>query len=86
MKQITNTSEKIINIGSMILLPQETKALPKEYQNSEVLDFLQKRGAVEMKEENAEQSFSDKSENAEAPEDPENKEDKEHKRGTAAKK
>ena len=33
-------------MGSLMLLPEESHELPKEYENNPVLDFLAKRGSV----------------------------------------
>lgn len=94
MKNITNKGTKIINIGAMILLPQETKPLPERYEKSETLDFFQERGIVEILEEPAEnvleepveeptQETSQKPE--QEPEQTAEKETKTPKRGTAGK-
>lgn len=50
MKTVTNQGSKIISIGSLILLPGETKPLPVEYEKSETLDFFQERGVVKISE------------------------------------
>lgn len=50
MKTVTNQGSKIINIGSLILLPGETKPLPTAYEKSETLDFFQERGVVKISE------------------------------------
>ena len=36
----------IFHVGSLMLLPEESHELPKEYENNPVLDFLEKRGTV----------------------------------------
>lgn len=54
MKNITNKGTKIISIGTVLLLPGETKPLPEEYEKSETLDFFQERGVVEVARKNAE--------------------------------
>ena len=46
MKKITNKGSKILHVGSMMLLPDETRELPKEYENNPVLDFFAKRGTI----------------------------------------
>nr|DAT37177.1 MAG TPA: hypothetical protein [Caudoviricetes sp.] len=46
MKTITNKGNKILHVGSLMLLPEESHELPKEYENNPVLDFLAKRGTV----------------------------------------
>lgn len=46
MKTITNKGNKILHVGSLMLLPEESHELPREYENNPVLDFLAKRGAV----------------------------------------
>lgn len=56
MKNITNKGTKIISIGTVLLLPGETKPLPVEYEKSEILDFFQERGVIEILEEVAEES------------------------------
>lgn len=56
MKNITNKGTKIISIGTVLLLPGETKPLPAEYEKSEILDFFQERGVIEILEEVAEES------------------------------
>ena len=56
MKNITNKGTKIISIGTVLLLPGETKPLPVEYEKSEILDFFQERGVIEISEEVAEES------------------------------
>ena len=66
MKTVTNQGSKIISIGSLILLPGETKPLPVEYEKSEILDFFQERGVIEISEEVAEESAE-----PEAPAEPE---------------
>lgn len=50
MKTVTNQGSKIISIGSLILLPGETKPLPAAYEKSETLDFFQERGVVKISE------------------------------------
>ncbi len=66
MKNITNKGTKIISIGTVLLLPRETKPLPVEYEKSEILDFFQERGVIEISEEVAEESAE-----PEAPAEPE---------------
>lgn len=66
MKNITNKGTKIISIGTVLLLPGETKPLPAEYEKSEILDFFQERGVIEISEEVAEESAEQ-----EAPAEPE---------------
>ena len=66
MKNITNKGTKIISIGTVLLLPGETKPLPVEYEKSEILDFFQERGVIEISEEVAEESAEQ-----EAPAEPE---------------
>lgn len=66
MKNITNKGTKIISIGTVLLLPRETKPLPAEYEKSEILDFFQERGVIEISEEVAEESAEQ-----EAPAEPE---------------
>lgn len=56
MKNITNKGTKIISIGTVLLLPGETRPLPVEYEKSEILDFFQERGVIEISEEVAEES------------------------------
>lgn len=56
MKNITNKGTKIISIGTVLLLPGETKPLPVEYEKSETLDFFQERGVVEISEEAEEET------------------------------
>ena len=46
MKTITNKGNKILHVGSLMLLPEESHELPREYENNPVLDFLEKRGTV----------------------------------------
>ena len=46
MKTITNKGNKILHVGSLMLLPEESHGLPKEYENNPVLDFFAKRGTV----------------------------------------
>lgn len=46
MKTITNKGNKILHVGSLMLLPEESYELPKEYENNPVLDFFAKRGTV----------------------------------------
>ena len=66
MKNITIKGTKIISIGTVLLLPRETKPLPAEYEKSEILDFFQERGVIEISEEVAEESAE-----PEAPAEPE---------------
>ena len=66
MKNITNKGTKIISIGTVLLLPRETKPLPAEYEKSEILDVFQERGVIEISEEVAEESAEQ-----EAPAEPE---------------
>ena len=56
MKNITNKGTKIISIGTVLLLPGETRPLPVEYEKSEILDFFQERGVIEISEEVEEES------------------------------
>ena len=46
MKTITNKGNKILHVGSLMLLPEESHELSREYENNPVLDFLAKRGTV----------------------------------------
>ena len=46
MKTITNKGNKILHVGSLMLLPEESHELPKEYENNPVLDFFEKRGTI----------------------------------------
>lgn len=46
MKTITNKGNKILHVGSLMLLPEESHELPKEYENNPVLGFFAKRGTV----------------------------------------
>lgn len=46
MKTITNKGNKILHVGSLMLLPEECHELPKEYENNPVLDFFAKRGTI----------------------------------------
>ena len=66
MKNITNNGTTNISIGPVLLLPGETKPLPVEYEKSEILDFFQERGVIEISEEVAEESAE-----PEAPAEPE---------------
>lgn len=43
---ITNRGKKIINIGSLALLPGNTAPLPKEYEGNPVIGFFVKRGTL----------------------------------------
>lgn len=70
MKTVTNQGSKIISIGSLILLPEETKPLPAEYEISETLDFFQERGVVKISESVEEENPKEPKEEAEAEEDP----------------
>ena len=46
MKTITNKGNKILHVGSLMLLPEESHELPKEYENNPVLNFFAKRGTI----------------------------------------
>ena len=46
MKRITNKGNKILHVGSLMLLPEESHELPKEYESNPVLDFFAKRGTI----------------------------------------
>ena len=46
MKTITNKGNKILHVGSLMLLPEESHELPKEYENNPVLDFFAKHGTI----------------------------------------
>ena len=46
MKTITNKGNKILHVGSLMLLLEESHELPKEYENNPVLDFFAKRGTI----------------------------------------
>ena len=74
MKTVTNQGSKIISIGSLILLPGETKPLPEEYEKSETLDFFQERGVVKISESAMEEN--PKEPNAEPESEPEEEADK----------
>ncbi len=74
MKTVTNQGSKIISIGSLILLPGETKPLPEEYEKSETLDFFQERGVVKISESVEEEN--PKEPNAEPESEPEEEADK----------
>ena len=74
MKTVTNQGNKIISIGSLILLPGETKPLPEEYEKSETLDFFQERGVVKISESVEEEN--PKEPNAEPESEPEEEADK----------
>ncbi len=85
MKNITNKGTKIISIGDLILLPQETKPLPERYEKSETLDFFQERGVVEILEEpDSEQPENVLVEPAEEPEQTAEREVKTPKRSAAS--
>lgn len=43
---ITNRGKKIINIGTLALLPGNTAPLPKEYEGNPVIGFFIKRGTL----------------------------------------
>lgn len=70
MKNITNKGTKIISIGTVLLLPGETKPLPAEYEISETLDFFQERGVVQISESVEEENPKEPKEEAESEEDP----------------
>ena len=74
MKTVTNQGSKIISIGSLILLPGETKPLPEEYEKSETLDFFQERGVVKISESVEEEN--PKEPNAKPESEPEEEADK----------
>lgn len=74
MKNITNKGTKIISIGTVLLLPRETKPLPAEYEKSEILDFFQERGVVKISESVEEEN--PKEPNAEPESEPEEEADK----------
>ncbi len=74
MKNITNKGTKIISIGTVLLLPGETKPLPEEYEKSETLDFFQERGVVKISESVEEEN--PKEPNAEPESEPEEEADK----------
>lgn len=74
MKTVTNQGRKIISIGSLILLPGETKPLPAAYEKSETLDFFQERGVVKISESVEEEN--PKEPNAEPEPEPEEEADK----------
>lgn len=76
MKNITNKGTKIISIGTVLLLPRETKPLPAEYEKSEILDFFQERGVIEISEEVAEESAE-----PEAPAEPETESEEDKPKG-----
>ena len=50
MKTKANQGNKIISIGSLILLPGEMCQGQVEYEKSETLDFFQERGVVKISE------------------------------------
>lgn len=74
MKNITNKGTKIISIGTVLLLPGETKPLPEEYEKSETLDFFQERGVVKISE--SVEKENPKEPNAEPESEPEEEADK----------
>ena len=76
MKNITIKGTKIISIGTVLLLPRETKPLPAEYEKSEILDFFQERGVIEISEEVAEESAE-----PEAPAEPETESEEDKPKG-----
>lgn len=43
---ITNNSKKIINVGTLTLLPGQTAPLPKEYEGNPVIAFFIGRGTL----------------------------------------
>lgn len=43
---ITNKGQKIVHIGSLTLLPGETKPLPKLYEGNEVIGLLLEKGVL----------------------------------------
>ena len=48
-----NKSNKVIGIGGLILLPEETKDVPIEYEKSKVLHWYQEQGLVELRDSDA---------------------------------
>lgn len=84
MKNITNKGTKIISIGTVLLLPGETRPLPIEYEKSETLDFFRERGVVEISEEVA-GKFAEPEAPAEEGEVPEEDKPKGTRRGSAGK-
>ena len=59
MKTITNKGNKILHVGSLMLLPEESHELPKEYENNPVLDFFAKRGTICITEDGAKDSVEE---------------------------
>lgn len=84
MKNITNKGTKIISIGTVLLLPGETKPLPVEYEKSETLDFFQERGVVEISEE-AEEETAEPEETTKSETESEEDKPKGGRRGSAGK-
>lgn len=44
-----NKSNKVIGIGGLILLPEETKDVPAEYENSKVLCWYREQGLIDLR-------------------------------------
>ncbi len=76
MKTVTNQGSKIISIGSLILLPGETKPLPTAYEKSETLDFFQERGVVKISESVEEENPKEPNAEPEPEAEPEEEADK----------
>lgn len=89
MKTITNKGNKILHVGSLMLLPEESHELPKEYENNPVLDFFAKRGTICITEDVPPQDGAkDSSEESTPPQEPSEAaaDEKENTRNSARKK
>lgn len=48
-----NKSNKVIGIGGLILLPEETRDVPAEYENSKILSWYREQGLIDLRDGNA---------------------------------
>lgn len=59
MKFVTNTSNKIINVGAIALLPGETNELPAEFENNAPVRCFERMGFLRIFDDGAEKAAAE---------------------------
>lgn len=59
MKIVTNTSDKIINVGAIALLPGEAHELPAEFENNAPVQCFERMGLLKIVDDGAEKAAAE---------------------------